>query len=110
MESYMVLDIKMLPEQIRTGKVNSRIPLSSDNILFMYIYRIQDFKRTTPENNKSLVKLNAENNPYSETNRLTSTFKILPIIPDFKMTDKGKPYVQYTVFVRNSDWAEPYEK
>ena len=26
------------------------------------------------------------------------------------MTDKGEAHVQYTVFVRNSDWAEPYVK
>jgi hypothetical protein len=23
------------------------------------------------------------------------------------MNDKGKPYAQYTIFVRNSDWAAP---
>jgi hypothetical protein len=27
-----------------------------------------------------------------------------------EMTDAGKPYIQYTVFVRNSDWAEPIEE
>jgi hypothetical protein len=109
-DSYMVLDSKMLPEQARTGKVNSRIPLSTDNIIFMYIYGIQDFKRITPENHKSIIKLNGINNPYAEAERLTTTFKILPIVPSFEMNDKGKPYVQYTVFVRNSDWAEPYVK
>lgn len=92
-DSYMVLNSKMLPEQIRTGKTNSRIPLSSDFIILIYLDGIQDFKRMTPENHKSLVKLNGNNNPYSETERLSSTFKILPIIPAFEMIDKRKPFV-----------------
>lgn len=108
-DSYMVVESKMLPEFMRDGKKYSRLPISADNVLFMYIYGIRDFKRTTAENYKSIVKMNGQNNPYDNTNRLIRTIQLLPVTDLFEMTDKGKPYVQYTIFVRNSDWAEPME-
>jgi hypothetical protein len=51
--------------------------------------------------------MNAENSPYSQSNRMNTTFQLLPVTDLFEMNDKGKPYIQYTIFVRNSDWAEP---
>jgi hypothetical protein len=83
------------------------MPISSDNMLFIYIYGIKDFKRMTPENYKSLVKMNAENSPYETSNRMNKIIQLLPVTEKFEFDEKGKPYVQYTVFVRNSDWAEP---
>jgi hypothetical protein len=83
--------------------------LSSDNVFVMYIYGIQDFKRMTPPNHKSLIKLNGKDSPYSNTMRLNKTIQLLPVTDVFKMTEEGKEYVQYTVFVRNSDWAEPMD-
>lgn len=109
-DSYMVVESKMLPEFMRKEGKYSKLPISADNVLFMYIYGIRDFKRSTPENFKSIVKMNGENNPYSETNRLNTTIQLLPVTGVFEMTDKGKPYIQYTIFVRNSDWAEPMEE
>ena len=106
-DSYMVMDSKMLPEFMRDEGKYSKIPISSDNIWFMYIYGIRDFKRVTEENHKSLIKMNGDENPYKNSGRLTKTFQIFPVVPTFEMTDKGKPYIQYTIFVRNSDWAEP---
>lgn len=87
----------------------TKMPVSADNMLVMYIYGIMDFKRMTPENSKSLVKMNGEDSPYSGSNRMSKSFQLLPVTDLFKMTDKGKPYVQYSIFVRNSDWAEPME-
>lgn len=106
-DSYTVMDSKSLPKFIRDEGKYTRMPITSDNMLFMYIYGVKDFKRMTAENHKSLIKMNAENNPYSGTNRLNKTIQILPVTKVWEMTDQGKPYVQYTVFVRNSDWAEP---
>jgi hypothetical protein len=40
---------------------------------------------------------------------MNKTIQLLPVTDLMEMTDKGKAYVQYTVFVRNSDWAEPME-
>lgn len=109
-DSYMVMASKQLPEFMRDKGKYTRMPVSADNMLVMYIYGIKDFKRMTQENQKSMIKMNGENNPYSNSNRLNTTFQILPVTDLFEMTDKGKPYVQYTIFVRNSDWAEPMQE
>ena len=106
-DSYMVMNSKKLPEFMRDKGKYTKMSVSADNILFMYIYGIKDFKRMTPENHKSFIKMNGENNPYSGSSRLNTTIQLLPVTDLFEMTDKGKPYIQYTIFVRNSDWAEP---
>ena len=92
------------------------ISVEIDGVLYIRVvdpvkasYGIRDFKRTTAENHKSLLKMNGENNPYSNSSRLTTTIQLLPVTDIFEMTDEGKPYIQYTIFVRNSDWAEPIE-
>lgn len=109
-DSYMVMASKKLPQFMRDKSTYTKMPLSADNMLVMYVYGIKDFKRMTQEKHKSIIKMNGENNPYSNTNRLNTSFQILPVTNLWEMTDKGKPYVQYTVFVRNSDWAEPMHK
>jgi len=108
-DSDMVMDSKQLPEFLRTGPKYSSMKISADNILFMYIYGIGDFKQMTPKYTKSLIKMNGLNNPYADSKRLTNTFRVFPVFPTFEMTEKGKPYVQYTIFVRNSAWAEPID-
>lgn len=106
-DSYMVMASKALPEFMRDEGKFTRMKISSDNVLLMYLVGIMDYKRSTPENHKSLIKMNGKENPYSNSDRMTKTIQLLPVTPIFEMTDKGKPYVQYTIFVRNSDWAEP---
>jgi len=106
-DSYMIMPSNQLPEFIRDNGKYTKMPISSDEMLFMYIYGIKDFKRMTPENHKSLVKMNAENSPYATSNRLNKTIQLLPVAQKFEFNEKGKPYVQYTLFIRNSDWAEP---
>jgi hypothetical protein len=106
-DSYIVMPSDNLPEFLRDKGKYTRMPVSADNVLFMYIYGIKDFKRATEENQKSFIKMNSANNPYSGSSRLNTTIQLLPVTDIFEMTDKGKPYIQYTVFVRNSDWAEP---
>lgn len=109
-DSYMVMPSKTLPEFLRDNGKYKRMPLSADNMLVMYIYGIKDLKRMTEKHHKSLIKMNGINNPYANSNRLNTSFQILPVTDLFEMNDKGKPYIQYTVFVRNSDWAEPMKK
>ncbi|MGK0390912.1 MAG: hypothetical protein ACI94Y_003672 [Maribacter sp.] len=106
-DSHMVMPSSQLPEFMRDEGKYTKMPVSADNMLFMYIYGIKDFKRMTPNNNKSLIKMTGENNPYAGSKRLNMTIQLLPVTDLFELTDKGKPYVQYTVFIRNSDWAEP---
>jgi hypothetical protein len=106
-DSDMVTASKMLPEFMRDEGKYTKMNISTDNILIMYIYGIGDLKRTTKANHKSIIKMNGEDNPYANSNRLRTTFQVLPLTDIFEMTDEGQPYVQYTIFVRNSDWAEP---
>lgn len=108
-DSYAVMPSNMLPEFMRSEGKYSRMPISADNMLFIYVYGIKDFKRMTPEHHKSLIKMNADDSPYSDSKRMNINFQILPVTDLMEFNDVGKPYVQYTVFVRNSDWAEPIE-
>lgn len=108
-DSYMVTPSNQLPEFMRDSGPYTKMTISADVMLFVYIYGIKDFKRMTPEYHKSLVKMNAENSPYTSTYRMNTTIQLLPVAETFEFNEKGKPYVQYTVFVRNSDWAEPAE-
>ncbi|MFT4679633.1 MAG: hypothetical protein ACI84C_002314 [Flavobacteriales bacterium] len=106
-DSYMVMPSAQLPEFMRTGPDYSKMPISADAVLFMYIYGVNDFKRMTPENHKSILKFNGADSSYGNSCRLNTTIKILPIVPDMDLDDEGAEYLQYTVFVRNGDWAEP---
>lgn len=108
-ESQMVMKSNTLPRFLQDDGPYTKMGLSSDNVFIMYILGIQDFKRMTPPYYKSLIKLNGTESPYSDTRRLNRTIQLLPVTDVFKMTEVGKEYVQYTVFVRNSDWAEPME-
>lgn len=108
-DSYMVMDSKQLPSFMSDGGAYTRIPVSADNMLIMYIVGIKDLKRMTPKHHKSLIKMDHIDSPYSNTIRMSKTIQILPVTSILEMNDKGKPYVQYTIFVRNSDWAEPME-
>jgi hypothetical protein len=109
-DSYMVMPSKTLPEFLRDKGQYTRMSLSADNIFVMYIYGIKDLKRMTDKQQKSLIKMNGTDNPYANSNRLNISFQLFPVTDLFEMTDKGKPYVQYTVFVKNSDWAEPMKE
>lgn len=40
---------------------------------------------------------------------MNKTIQILAVAEKFEFNQRGKPFVQYTVFERNSDWAEPLE-
>lgn len=109
-DSYMVMPSKQLPEFIRDKSIYTKLPVSADNMLIMYMIGIKDFKRITPGYHKSIFKMNATNSPYGNSYRLNRNIQILPVTDLFELDDSGKPYVQYTVFIRNSDWAEPFEK
>lgn len=106
-DSYMVRASNQLPEFMRDPGPYTKMTISADVMLFLYIYGIKDFKRMTPESHKSLIKMNSENSPYASSSRMNKTIQLLPFAELFEFDEKGKPYVQYTIFVRNSDWAEP---
>ncbi len=109
-DSYMVMPSNQLPEFMQTGPINSKMEISADNLLFMYLYGIKDFKRTTEPNTQSIIKLNNLDSPYGNSSRMIKAYQLLPVTDLMEMTEPGKEYAQYTVFVRNSDWAEPMRK
>lgn len=109
-DSYMVMPSSQLPPFMRDEGSYTRMPVTADNLLTMYIVGVKDFKRMTPEYHKSLVKMDGDNNPYAGSSRLNKTIQVLPVSDVFKMTDRGEQYVQYTLFIRNSDWAAPGEE
>lgn len=109
-DSYMVWKSNQLPSFMQDKGAYTRMPLSADNMLLIYVVGIKDFKRMTPPHHKSLIKMNSPNAPYSHSIRLNKIIQILPFAGKTEMNDKGKPYVQYTVFVRNSDWAKPIKQ
>ena len=108
-DSYAVMPSDALPDFMRQPGKYSKMPISADNPLFIYIYGIQDFKRFTPENCKSLIQLTGTNSPYEGSNRMATTIQILPVTDKMVFNEEGKDYVQFTVFIRNSDWAKPRE-
>lgn len=108
-DSYNAFPSNQLPGFMQDSGAYTKMTISSDVMLFVYIYGIKDFKRMTPEHHKSLVKMNGENSPYATSSRMSTTIQLLPVSEKMKFNEKGKDYVQYTVFVRNSDWAEPEE-
>ncbi|WP_194976359.1 TraB/GumN family protein [Aquiflexum lacus] len=106
-DSYMVWPSNQLPSFMQDDGAYTKMSLSADNMLLVYVVGVKDFKRMTPNHHKSLVKMNSPNAPYSNSIRLNKVIQILPFAGKTELNDKGKPYVQYTVFVRNSDWATP---
>lgn len=78
-DSYMVMPSNQLPEFMRDKDSYTKMPISSDVMLFLYIYGIKDFKRMTPEYHKSLVKMNAENSPYATSSRMNKTIRLMPV-------------------------------
>lgn len=85
------------------------MPVSYDNIWLSYMYGIEDLKRVTEKNTKTIFKLDNLDSPYEGNNRLFSMFKLLPIgqVINAKEGGNATDYGQYVIFVRNSDWAEP---
>lgn len=108
-ESQMVMLSNQLPEFMRDEGKYTRMEISSDNMLFIYMVGVKDFKRMTPKYHKSLIKMNGENSPYGNNMRLNKTIQLLPVTPKIEITDKGKAYFTHTLFIRNSDWAAPIE-
>jgi hypothetical protein len=63
----MVLSGDLLPEFMSDDGSYAKIPISADNMLFMYIVGIKNVKKMTPENQKSLIKIDDEALPREVT-------------------------------------------
>ncbi len=105
-DSYLTVSSASLPKLIRSKDKFSKLGLSYDNLLFMYVKGIQDYKKVTTKNSITLFKLNGENSPYTNSLRGTQNFALLPLWDGFKIEDKNSvttDYAQYVIFVRNAD-------
>jgi len=110
-DSYLTVPSEGLPSLLRDKGTFTRFNFSYDNMLTMYIVGIEDFKRVTPKNSISLIKLNGENSPYLNSLRGTANFSLLPLWQGIDFKDKNSvttDYVQYVFFVRNADWSKPF--
>ncbi len=106
-ESKMVMESNQLPPFMQDEGEYTRMAISSDNLLFLYMVGVKDFKRMTPAYHKSLIKMNGENSPYGESMRLNTVIQLLPVFPVLDINDKGEDYFTHTLFIRHSDWATP---
>jgi hypothetical protein len=109
-DSYLTVTSKGLPKFMRSKNEFTRLKLSYDNYLFMYLKGIRDYKKVTDKNTITLFKLDGENSPYKESLRGTKNFALVPIWDGFKIEDKNTvttDYAQYVFFVRNADWVIP---
>ena len=109
-DSYLTVTSKGLPKFMRSKNEFTRLKLSYDNYLFMYLKGIRDYKKVTDKNTITLFKLDGENSPYKESLRGTKNFALVPIWDGFKIEDKNTvttDYAQYVFFVRNADWVKP---
>ncbi|MEM6738067.1 MAG: hypothetical protein AAF620_18560 [Bacteroidota bacterium] len=107
-DSYMNVYSKNQPTFIRDKGRFTALSVSYDNIWVSYLHGIEELKRISTQNSKTLIKLNGERSPYSETRRLITMSAILPLgmtingHPDLVTTD----YFQYLILMRNSAEAK----
>jgi len=108
-DSHMIMPSRSLPGILQDEGEYTKMPVSYDNIWLSYMYGIEDLKRVTEKNTKTIIKLNSEDSPYLGNDRLFSMFKLLPIgqVINAKEGGSATDYAQYVIFVRNSDWAKP---
>lgn len=109
-DSYLTVTSKGLPKLMRSKDEFTRLKLSYDNYLFMYLKGIKDYKKVTKKNTITLFKLDGLNSPYNESLRGTKNFALIPIWDGFKIEDKNTvttDYAQYVFFIRNADWVKP---
>jgi len=109
-DSHMVIKSRSLPSFLADEGQYTKFPVSFDNIWFNYLVGVKDLKRTTEKGTKTLFKLDGNNSPYLNSTRLFKMFQILPFgsLMNAKEGSNSADYSQYLVFIRNSDWAEPF--
>ena len=106
-DSEMTMKSDQLPGFLADDGPYTALDVSADDFLFMYLFGVKDLKRVTPKYHKAIIKLDGPDNPYANSGRLQSTFRLVPVQPKTVMDEPGKVYAQYMIFVRNSPWAEP---
>ena len=75
----------------------------------MSIVSSQYIARVTHANSKTLFKLDGQDSPYWQSQRLFQMVRLLPIGSTMNAAAGAvtTDYGQYLLFIRNSDWATP---
>ncbi len=108
----MIIKSEGLPFYLKNGPLWSKLSLRYDSLLF-YLKGIKDLKRTSSSNTITFYKIDSDDSPYKNSNRLMDFTMILPFmksqkidIPKNKVTSD---YSNYIIFIRNSKAAQPFE-
>lgn len=110
-DCHRVTKNKNLPFFLQSEGKYKRMPVSYDDIWIGYLHGINDLLRITEPNTLTLFKMDAPDSPYSKSNRLVTTTKLLPFgqIINAQEGYVTTDYGQYMILVRNSNWAEPMD-
>jgi hypothetical protein len=109
-DSHLTVTSAGLPGFMRSKEDFTRLKLSYDSRLFMYLKGISDYKKVSEKSTITLFRLDADDSPYRTSLRGTRNFALIPIWDGFKIEDKNTvttDYAQYIFLVRNADWVVP---
>lgn len=108
--SRLTVQSRALPRFMQDkGQEFTRFKFSYDSRVVMYIKGIADYKKVTEPNTISLMKLDQEGSPYTQSLRGTKTSRLIPIWDGFDILEGTvtTDYAQYIFLVRNADWIIP---
>jgi len=112
-DSKMIIKSEGLPFYLKNGPLWSKLSLRYDSLLLFYLKGIKDLKRTSSSNTITFYKIDSDDSPYKNSNRLMDFTMILPFMKSQKIDIlKNKvtsDYSNYIIFIRNSKAAQPYE-
>ncbi len=110
-DSQIIMPSKILPDFLHTGKTWTELHFSYESLMTYHQYGIKDLKRASQPNSTTIFRLDAQDSPYHNSDRLLSQTMILPflrdqkieILPDLATTN----YAQYCILLRDSKAAVP---
>lgn len=108
-DSKQFLRSRALPPILRDEGKYTKFSFSMDDLLLSYLYGIEDLKRVTRSNTTTLFKINGENTPYRNSNRLFQMTQLIPAggLISAAPNRSTSEYFDYAIMVRDSEWAEP---
>lgn len=108
-DSHQLIRSHSLPSFLQDEGPYTRLSFSFDNLLFSYLYGIEDLKRVTRSNSTTLFRINSDDSPYRQTTRLLQMTQIIPVggLLNADPERSSSEYTDYILFFRDSDWAEP---
>lgn len=108
-DSHQLMRSQSLPSFLQDEGPYTRFSFSFDNLLFSYLYGIEDLKRVTRSNSTTLFRINSDDSPYQQTTRLLQMTQLIPVggLLNADPERSSSEYTDYILFFRDSNWAEP---